>query len=361
MTNLPTGQSSITATTAPGSNPLAQAAGAGLGAYTAYSLLKPRMKEGGLVSIKKFQVGGLNEITPPVKKKQEGVFSDEERFALLAAPVIGSLLQGTTAPGQSNLQSLFKSVGQGVSQIPDTAIAIKKLDIAGRKEGKERIIERALTPAQLAASNLPLDTIATTKYAITEAGEIPLGSFDIKVKSEVKELGDDIDKSKIAVFDSALKQTEDLFAKQYNAGAGLPGMGVGGTLAAPFSKQARINQDTFQGTLNKLIKQDAGTSQSLQEAQRLAQEFSQSSFRTEEEVVGAIKRMREKVEDEKKSIFAKYTNPETVKEYVTRGGVNFRESPFKTPGSADQEKVTLESGLNTYKFDPKSKTLLKLK
>ena len=33
MTNLPTTQSSITATTAPGSNPLAQAAGAGLGAY----------------------------------------------------------------------------------------------------------------------------------------------------------------------------------------------------------------------------------------------------------------------------------------------------------------------------------------
>jgi hypothetical protein len=137
MTNLPTGQSSITATTAPGSNPLAQAAGAGLGAYTAYSLLKPRMKEGGLVSIKKYQTGGEVKPTP---KKQEGVFSDEERFALLAAPVIGSLLQGTTAPGQSNLQSLFKSVGQGVSQIPDTAIAIKKLDIAGRKEGKERII-----------------------------------------------------------------------------------------------------------------------------------------------------------------------------------------------------------------------------
>ena len=42
MTNLPTAQSSITATTAPGANPLAQAAGAGLGAYTAYNLLRPR-------------------------------------------------------------------------------------------------------------------------------------------------------------------------------------------------------------------------------------------------------------------------------------------------------------------------------
>ena len=42
MTNLPTTQSSITATTSPGSNPLAQAAGAGLGAYAAYNMMQPR-------------------------------------------------------------------------------------------------------------------------------------------------------------------------------------------------------------------------------------------------------------------------------------------------------------------------------
>jgi len=38
MTNLPTGQSAVTATTAPGTNPLAQAAGAGIGAYAAYNI-----------------------------------------------------------------------------------------------------------------------------------------------------------------------------------------------------------------------------------------------------------------------------------------------------------------------------------
>ncbi len=42
MTNLPTAQSSITATTAPGTNPLAQAAGAGLGAYAAYNMMSPK-------------------------------------------------------------------------------------------------------------------------------------------------------------------------------------------------------------------------------------------------------------------------------------------------------------------------------
>ena len=41
MTNLPTAQSTITSTTAPGSNPLGQTLGAGLGAYSAYNMLQP--------------------------------------------------------------------------------------------------------------------------------------------------------------------------------------------------------------------------------------------------------------------------------------------------------------------------------
>ena len=42
MTNLPTTQSSITATTSPGSNPLSQAVGTGLSAYSAYNMAQPR-------------------------------------------------------------------------------------------------------------------------------------------------------------------------------------------------------------------------------------------------------------------------------------------------------------------------------
>ena len=38
MTNLPTSQSAVTATTAPGTNPIAQAAGTGIGAYAAYNM-----------------------------------------------------------------------------------------------------------------------------------------------------------------------------------------------------------------------------------------------------------------------------------------------------------------------------------
>jgi len=42
MTNLPTATSTITASTAPGANPLGQALGAGLGAYSTYNLMQPR-------------------------------------------------------------------------------------------------------------------------------------------------------------------------------------------------------------------------------------------------------------------------------------------------------------------------------
>ena len=42
MTNLPTSQSAVTATTAPGTNPLAQAAGTGIGAYAAYNMTQRR-------------------------------------------------------------------------------------------------------------------------------------------------------------------------------------------------------------------------------------------------------------------------------------------------------------------------------
>tara|TARA_R110000796_G_scaffold65980_1_gene152157 strand:+ start:2515 stop:3522 length:1008 start_codon:yes stop_codon:yes gene_type:complete len=42
MTNLPTTQSSITATTAPGANPLSQAVGTGLAGYSAYNMMQPR-------------------------------------------------------------------------------------------------------------------------------------------------------------------------------------------------------------------------------------------------------------------------------------------------------------------------------
>ena len=359
MTNLPTGQSSITATTAPGSNPLAQAAGAGLGAYTAYSLLK--RKEGGLVSIKKFQEGGFNEVTPPAKKKQEGVFSDEERFALLSAPVIGALLQGKTSPGQSNLQALFGSVGQGVSQMPETAIAIKKLDIAGQKEGKDRTIVTRMTPDEIKAEGLAPGTIAEKKTLITSSGALLPQGIDIKKQSDIGKLQDDVTKKQLPELDAKIQDVFTKFLPYVQRGESIPGIGVGGALSVPFSQEARENRDNVAGIRNALLKIGAGTAQSVQETNNIMDELAGGYFRTEGEFLKAIDRINERVNKEKTAIYAGYSDEE-VKAFTEKTGLGVKPS-LASLAKKDSTKnnVPLEPGLPTYKIDLKNKTMPKVK
>jgi hypothetical protein len=356
MTNLPTGQSSITATTAPGSNPLAQAAGAGLGAYTAYSLLK--RKEGGLVSIKKFQVGGA--VTTP--KQQEGVFSDEERFALLSAPVIGALLEGKTAPGQSNLQALFGSVGKGVSQIPETAIAIKKLDIAGRKEGKDRTIVTRMSPDEIKAEGLAPGTIAERKILVTSSGALLNQGYDIKKQSDIGKLQDDITKKQLPELDAKIQDVFTKFLPYVQRGESIPGIGVGGSLMVPFSQEARENRDSVAGIRNALLKIGAGTAQSKQETENIMQELAGGLFRTEEEFLKAIDRINSRVNKEKEAIYAGYSDEE-VKAFTEKTGLGVKPSLASLAKNTDSQKnnVPLEPGLPTYKIDLKNKTMPKVK
>jgi hypothetical protein len=352
MTNLPTGQSSITATTAPGSNPLAQAAGAGLGAYTAYNLLK--RKEGGLVSIKKYQTGGEVKPTP---KQQEGVFSDEEKFALLSAPVIGALLQGKTAPGQSNLQALFGSVGQGVSQIPETAIAIKKLDIAGRKEGKDRTIVTRMSPDEIKAEGLAPGTIAERKILVTSSGALLNQGFDIKKQSDIGKLQDDVTKKQLPELDAKIQDVFTKFLPYVQRGESIPGIGVGGSLMVPFSQEARENRDSVAGIRNALLKIGAGTAQSKQETENIMQELAGGLFRTEEEFLKAIDRINSRVNKEKEAIYAGYSDEE-VKAFTEKTGLGVKPSLASLAKKTDSQKndVPLEPGLPTYKIDTKSKT-----
>ena len=356
MTNLPTGQSSITATTAPGSNPLAQAAGAGLGAYTAYSLLK--RKEGGLVSIKKFQVGGA--VTTP--KQQEGVFSDEERFALLSAPVIGALLEGKTAPGQSNLQALFGSVGKGVSQIPETAIAIKKLDIAGRKEGKDRTIVTRMSPDEIKAEGLAPGTIAERKILVTSSGALLNQGYDIKKQSDIGKLQDDVTKKQLPELDAKIQDVFTKFLPYVQRGESIPGIGVGGSLMVPFSQEARENRDSVAGIRNALLKIGAGTAQSKQETENIMQELAGGLFRTEEEFLKAIDRINSRVNKEKEAIYAGYSDEE-VKAFTEKTGLGVKPSLASLAKNTDSQKnnVPLEPGLPTYKIDLKNKTMPKVK
>jgi hypothetical protein len=77
----------------------------------------------GILSVYKFQTGGE-------------VFSEGEKFALLAAPVISSLLEGTVAPGENKLSAFFKSAGRGIGKIPEIGLKIREI------ESKKKVVDK---------------------------------------------------------------------------------------------------------------------------------------------------------------------------------------------------------------------------
>ena len=93
-------------------------------------LLRPLFRE---VYLKK------TEKKLPVKKFNVGGFSKVERRNLLLTPITSALLQARTMPGESQLGSVFRSIGKGMEALPQTQLAIKQIDLQekARKEAKE--------------------------------------------------------------------------------------------------------------------------------------------------------------------------------------------------------------------------------
>ena len=321
MTNLPTGQSSITATTAPGSNPLAQAAGAGLGAYTAYNLLK--RKEGGLVSIKKYQEGGAVNTQP--KKTQQGLFSDEEKFAYLAAPVVGSLLQARTAPGQSNIQSLLGAVGEGVSQIPAIGLNIKKIEASADKKTSTKQVKE-LTPAEKERYGFMPSDVALGTYTDGVLSDIPKATFD--TKEQFKEIRTGLEKSSIKGADEALRSLELTIADLAKKGEGgnLPGIGVieGRLYTGTQGKNLRAQLAAFS---NIRLKDRSGAAVTESEFNRFQEELAGGQTTMDETaLLATLNKARAELEKEKVKLINQF-DPRASKAFIEQEGVAFYESP----------------------------------
>jgi len=149
MTNLPTTQSAVTATTAPGSNPLAQAAGAGLGAYAAYNIA--RKKEGGMIDkeelkvngkgIKGFFLGGESKVEPATTR--------DRQLAYMAVPLAAELL--SAKPGR---RGFTEALGAGLKGSAGVGLKIAEL------ESKKPKAVTTLSPAAVKAAGLTEGTIA---------------------------------------------------------------------------------------------------------------------------------------------------------------------------------------------------------
>ena len=349
MTNLPTGQSSITATTAPGSNPLAQAAGAGLGAYTAYNLLK--RKEGGLVSIKKFQSGGAvvgEEAPVPVKKKQEGLFSDDEKFAFLAAPVIGSLLQAKTAPGQSNLQSLFGAVGEGVSQIPAVGLKIKELE--GKKTTTQKSIRKASETENIGLGYNPKDEILLN---VEDGAVTGIAKEVFKVSDSNKEINTQLEKINVRQTDGALRDLEEYLQtlSQKGEGGDLPGIGpIGGRNPFP-STEGKILRAKLQNVINIRLKDQSGAAVTDSEFNRFQDALAGGTTSTDQAaLLEQVRGLRKGLETDKVNLINRI-DPKGAKAFIEQGGITFFESPAYVKGQVTGAGIPIKEDPNVLVID----------
>jgi len=87
----------------------------------------------------------------PVKKFNVGGFSKVEKRNLLLTPITSALLQARRMPGESQLGSVFRSVGKGMEKLPQTQLAIKQIEL------EEKAREEARTDKKFASSKKVLD------------------------------------------------------------------------------------------------------------------------------------------------------------------------------------------------------------
>jgi hypothetical protein len=309
MTNLPTTQSSITATTAPGSNPLSQAAGAGLGAYAAYNIAKK--KEGGIIDIKKFQVGGE-------------VFTEAEKNAYLLAPVVSSLLQGTKRPGRSNLSGFLADVGAGIANVPATAIDIKKLEIAAGKKGTKQV--KQLTDKEKDQFGFMGTDVVLGEYTNGILTGTPQATF--KTSEAFKEIRGGLEKSQIKGADEALRSLETTIADLAKKGKGgnLPGIGVieGNVFTGTEGKNLRAKLAAF---ANIRLKDRSGAAVTESEFNRFAEELAGGqTTRDETALLASLQNARAELEKEKVKLINQF-DPRGAKAFIEQEGINFYEPP----------------------------------
>jgi len=267
----------------------------------------------------KFNKGGIATL-----KLAEGgaVFSEDEKLGYMLAPVAASLLQGTRRQGESQLSSLFKSIGEGVSQIP--AIGLKMAEIEGKKKTvKEEV--RSLTPEEKVRYNLPAqdeylgkfkDNVFTgiekQTYSAAESKKGVIESFD---KAKITKISDSLD----SIF-------QDLASY---GGGNISGVGaVEGIL--PDIVVGERGRQTRQ-KLNKLftteLKEISGSAVTTPEFDRFLKAYGGGIGTASEQTLRSALYEASKVVEKEKERILSTTDPRTVKSLIDEGGVVLKEPP----------------------------------
>jgi hypothetical protein len=247
-------------------------------------LQKPRQSnQGGLLSIQKFQTGGE-------------VFTEKEKLGYLLMPVASALLQGRDT-SSNRFRSLLGAVGKGLEKVPETALQIKKLEVAGAKKKGTSLLP--LSPQLIKRLGIQ-DAVSLGDRGFVEVesigGNLVLAkppTITSKESDRLKEVRDAVEKSKTAGSLSSLGLAENKVNELLSKTGNIPGFGTGAFLPDVLvGAQGREVRQLVQTLTNITLKDRSGAAVTTPEFDRLKRELGTSITKTDQDLIKGLVNFR---------------------------------------------------------------------
>ena len=311
---------------------------------------KPKYStDGGIVSIQKFQTGGE-------------VFTEKEKLGYLLMPVASALLQGKNT-STNRFRSLLGSVGEGLEKVPETALQIKKLEVAGAKKKGTSLLP--LSPKLIQDLKIQ-DAVSLGDRGFVEVesigGKMVLAkppTITSKESDRLKDVRDAVVKSGAADTVTAMNQAEEDILRELNKTGNIPGFGSGRFLPDILVGQTGRNiRASVQKLMNITLKDRSGAAVTEQELLRLQKELGVAMGRTDQDLIQALVNFRKQL-NSSTGVALGGIDEKDLNTYFEKGGAGIKpkESPLNQfiPGNAQQAqpqpiKINYAKDAPMYKF-----------
>jgi hypothetical protein len=247
-------------------------------------IYKPKYStDGGIVSIQKFQTGGE-------------VFTEKEKLGYLLMPVASALLQGKNT-STNRFRSLLGSVGEGLEKVPETALQIKKLEVAGAKKKGTSLLP--LSPKLIQDLKIQ-DAVSLGDRGFVEVESIggkwvlaKPPTITSKESDRLKEVRDAVEKSNTAGSLSSLGLAENKVNELLSKTGNIPGFGTGAFLPDVLvGAQGREVRQLVQTLTNITLKDRSGAAVTTPEFERLKKELGTSLGKTDQDLIRGLVNFR---------------------------------------------------------------------
>jgi hypothetical protein len=313
-------------------------------------LQKPmQSNQGGLLSIQKFQTGGE-------------VFTEKEKLGYLLMPVASALLQGRDT-SSNRFRSLLGAVGKGLEKVPETALQIKKLEVAGEKKKKTTSL-LPLSPQLIKRLGIQ-DAVSLGDRGFVEVesigGNLVLAkppTITSKESDRLKEVRDAVEKSKTAGSLSSLGLAENKVNELLSKTGNIPGFGTGAFLPDILvGSQGREVRQLVQTLTNITLKDRSGAAVTTPEFERLKTELGTSITKTDQDLIKGLVNFRKGLTSVVNSALGGI-DQQDLNRYFETGGADIkpRTSPLEKylPGAEKQTqpqpKITYAKDAPMYKM-----------